>query len=334
MTATVLLMSSSRAPRARLLAGALLPAVLLLASCQSGDSRADVSAKAPSPSASSGSAGSGEPTAPTEPTEPTESQAPAENLYVALGDSFVSAPLVPTTDMSSGCLRSSSNYPHQVVEQLPDYDLVDVSCSGANSTSMIGVQITGDTQQLPQFDSLTPETDLVTLGIGGNDFNLFASLMFTCLQAAEQDPEGSPCRDAQEAAPAGITLLGNARKIQDRVEAITLGIQDRAPDARVIVVNYPQFVPSKGSCPERLPLAPGDYPFVLSINKALSDAVTAGGKAGGAEIVDAYTASKGHDICSDEPWVNGIETQANAALALHPFLAEQTAVADLILDLL
>ena len=325
-------MLSSRAPRARLLAGALLPAVLMLSACQSGDASPGPAPSASgSPSTSDGATPSESESEPTE--EPGESEAPAENLYVALGDSFVSAPLWPTTDMSTGCLRSSSNYPNQVVDELDDYDLVDVSCSGATSTSMIGVQITGDTQQLPQFDSLTPETDLVTLGIGGNDFNLFSNLMFTCLQAAKQDPQGSPCQDANTAGGRD-KLLESARKIEDRVEAITLGIQDRSPDARVIVVNYPQFVPARGTCPDLLPLATGDYPYALSINKALSDAVTAGGKAAGAEVIDAYTASKGHDICSDEPWVNGIETQSNAALALHPFLAEQTAVADLILEIL
>ncbi|WP_309648687.1 SGNH/GDSL hydrolase family protein [Nocardioides sp.] len=318
-------MLSSRALRARLLAGALLPVVLLLSSCQSGDA-------SPGAEETPQSSPSVEGTPSEEPTEDT-GEAPAENLYVALGDSFVSAPLVPTTDMSTGCLRSTNNYPQQVVSELDDYDLVDVSCSGATSTSMIGVQITGDTQQLPQFDSLTPDADLVTLGIGGNDFNLFSGLMFTCLQAAQQDPQGSPCKDANTAGGRD-KLLESARKIQDRVEAITLGIQDRAPDARVIVVNYPQFVPSQGTCPDRLPLATGDYPYALSINKALSDAVSAGGEAAGAEVIDAYTASKGHDICSDEPWVNGIETQANAALALHPFLAEQTAVAEMILEIL
>ncbi|SFH95465.1 SGNH/GDSL hydrolase family protein [Nocardioides psychrotolerans] len=321
-------MLSSRALRARLLAGALLPAVLLLSSCQSGDAAPGAEQSQQATPSAGGSPSEGSPS-----ETPSESEVPAENLYVALGDSFVSAPLVPTTDMSTGCLRSSNNFPNQVIDELGDYDLVDVSCSGATSTSMIGVQITGDTQQLPQFDSLTPEVDLVTLGIGGNDFNLFSSLMFTCLQAAQQDPTGAPCKEANQAGN-GDELLESARKIQDRVEAITLGIKDRAPNARVIVVNYPQFVPSKGTCPARLPLAAGDYPYVLSINKALSDAVTTGGEAAGADVIDAYTASLGHDICSAEPWVNGIETQANAALALHPFLAEQTAVADLILEIL
>lgn len=319
-------MPSSRALRARLLAGALLPTVLLLSSCQGGDASPGAETTAGTPSTG--------PSTVEETGEETGSEAPAENLYVALGDSFVSAPLVPTTDLSSGCLRSNNNYPNQVVDELDDYDLVDVSCAGATSTSMIGVQVTGDTQQLPQFDSLTPETDLVTLGVGGNDFNLFSDLMFTCLRAAEQEPSGAPCKEANQAAPGGDELLESTRKIEDRVEAITLGIQDRAPDARVIVVNYPQFVPTTGTCPDRLPLAPGDYPYVLSINKALSDAVSAGGEAAGAEMIDAYTASKGHDICADEPWVNGIETQADAALALHPFLAEQQAVAEMILEVL
>ena len=35
--------------------------------------------------------------------------------------------------------------------------------------------------------------------------------------------------------------------------------------------------------------------------------------------VDLYALSRGHEVCSDEPWVNGRETDQARALAFHPF---------------
>ena len=60
--------------------------------------------------------------------------------YVAMGDSYTAAPLVPDRH-GDGCLRSSHNYPALVAAALPA-ELVDVSCSGADSTSLVGVQQT------------------------------------------------------------------------------------------------------------------------------------------------------------------------------------------------
>ena len=45
-------------------------------------------------------------------------------------------------------------------------------------------------------------------------------------------------------------------------------------------------------------------------------------------------ASEGHEICSDDPWVNGRQTDQGRALAYHPFAEGQEAVADVVLELL
>jgi hypothetical protein len=100
----------------------------------------------------------------------------------------------------------------------------------------------------------------------------------------------------------------------------------------VVVVGYPQIVPASGTCPE-LPLARGDYAYGRQINKGLADAVRVGARKADA-YVDVFAASAGHDICADDPWINGIQTDPARALAFHPFAAEQRAVADLVLDAL
>jgi lysophospholipase L1-like esterase len=256
----------------------------------------------------------------------------AYGSYVAMGDSYTAAPLVPSTDTSNGCLRSSGNYPALVAAAMPSATFVDVSCSGADTSSLTGAQQTNSGPQRPQFDALSRRTDLVTIGIGGNDSNLFGTLVGTCSQLRDSDPSGSPCRERLTAA--GNDPIGTAlREIRSHVREAVAGIRDRAPDAIVVVVGYPQIVPASGTCPQLLPLATGDYAYGRRLNKGLADAVRLGARQADA-YVDVFAASAGHDICAADPWINGIRTDPSRALAFHPFAEEQQAVAGLVLDAL
>src|SRR4051812_1961944 len=94
--------------------------------------------------------------------------------YVALGDSYTSAPLVPPPDiLSLGCLRPSNTYPKHPAAQLRVTSFTDISWGGADTTNMTQPQSTPLGTFPPQFDALRPDTDLVTVGIGGNDFGVF-----------------------------------------------------------------------------------------------------------------------------------------------------------------
>ncbi len=296
---------------------------LLLGACAGSDAGGE-DAAGPAP-------GSTAPSSPA-PSSPTDTPAPAPSngeQYVALGDSYTAAPLVPSTDTSDGCLRSDGNYPHLVAAEL-GYELTDVSCVGATTTSMIGVQQTRSGAQPAQLDALGRGTDLVTLGIGGNDVELFGTLFQDCLPLAADDPDGSPCTDTLRGGP--DDLLPAVRRVDGLVEAIVTGIRQRAPQARIVVVDYPQLLPARGSC-EAAPLAAGDYAYVREVNTALSQAVMAGARASDADVIDVLGMSRGHDVCSDDPWVNGVQTDPERALAFHPFAVEQEAVADAVGDL-
>lgn len=257
-----------------------------------------------------------------------------EIRYVALGDSFTAAPLVPGTNLVDGCLQSDHNYPHLIAAGLGNVDLVDVSCSGASTFAMTGTQTTsGGAVHPAQFDALTQDVDLVTLSIGGNDEGLYRSLVHECPALAASDPAGSPCRD-RERAGGGYTLADRLSVLPDRVAAAVTGIRDRSPQARILVVGYPRLLPDLGSCPDLFPLATGDVAYVRDMTERLTGAMRAGAEAAGAEYVDVWAASAGHDICAFAPWVNGRVTDQRTALAYHPFASEQVAVADLVLDLL
>ncbi|MCW2792118.1 MAG: Lipase 2 precursor [Nocardioides sp.] len=296
-------------------------ALLVLALGAAGCSGDDTSAAGATPVPTPTTTPSGTPTAEATSRYPT---------YVALGDSYTAAPLVPDTDTSNGCLRSSNNYPALVAAAMPGTRLYDVSCSGADTASMTGVQRTGDQEQPAQLDALTKDTDLVTLGIGGNDFDLFGTLVGVCPQLRSSDPTGNPC-ERQLSNGGQDRLTQDLRGIQAHVAAVVAEIRERAPHATVVVVGYPQILPPKGTCPQLLALATGDYAYARRINQGLADAVERGAR-GADAYVDVFRASAGHDICSADPWVNGMATDVSRALAFHPFAAEQRAVADLVLD--
>ena len=298
----------------------VLPLVLALALSvvATGCSGGGGSDAAGTPQASATTSSAGDPTASSR-----------YGTYVALGDSYTAAPLVPTTDTSNGCLRSTGNYPSLVAQAMPGTDLVDVSCSGADNSSMVGVQETGSQAQQPQFDALSGSTDLVTVGIGGNDFGLFGTLIGTCAKLRGSDPTGAPCR-ARLSSGGSDTLTRELGQIRGHVAAIVAGIRDRAPHATVVVVGYPQIVPAHGTCPQLLPLATGDYAYARRINQGLADAVRQGARRAD-DYIDVFKASAGHDICARDPWINGQGTDPARALAFHPFAVEQKAVARLVL---
>lgn len=293
-------------------------------------------ASEPGPAAAPESA-PGVSTAPSgSPSQPAARRAPVPDLdvrgYVALGDSYTAAPFVPPTERESGCLRSSSNYPRLVAEAIEPVRFRDVSCTGADATAMIGAQptVTGGVN-LPQFDAIDRRTDLVTVGLGGNDFGVFSELLAGCVERAPAAPDGAPCREAHRRGGED-QLLASLEQTRERLVSVLRGIEDRAaPDARVVLVGYPVLVPEAGTCPERLPLAEDDYDYVRTVNLALNDALEAAAEEAGATFVDVGAASDGHDICAEDPWVNGDDHDEARALAYHPFAEEQQAVADLVL---
>lgn len=285
-----------------------------------------------------GCSSGGTPDAPDEPptyvsADQTESPDHGVDVYVAMGDSYTAAPLFPLDDdlVIDDCLRSDRNYPTLVATSL-GIDVTDVSCSGASTVSIFAPQKFTTKTQPPQIEALSPEADLVTVGIGANDFTYFSQMIFDCLDVARRDMTGAPCREANQNAAGRDKLRRKLDDIRTRVDEVVTAIGERAPDARILLVGYPQIIPSEGTCRPRLPLADGDYAYTLDLNLRLAEAVREGGTAAGAEYVDMVAASQGHDICAEDPWVAGIRGRADRAAGLHPYPEEQEAVAELVLD--
>ncbi len=255
------------------------------------------------------------------------------NRYVALGDSYTAAPLVPRLLPAGGCFRSTGNYPHRVARALglAGRRFADVSCSGARTVDVTGSQQTPLGGVPPQLRALTTGTDLVTISIGGNDFDIFDTVFGRCPTMRSTDPTGAPCRNATSSHGRN-RLVAAAGRTSRRLLRVVRQVRRRSPHARVLVVGYPFIVPRHRTCPSRLPLATGDYRFADRLEHRLNHGLRHAARVTGSTYVDMYAATRGHGICSRRPWVNGQDTIPGRALAYHPFGAEQRAVARLVVS--
>ncbi|MDS1271725.1 SGNH/GDSL hydrolase family protein [Lipingzhangella sp. LS1_29] len=246
--------------------------------------------------------------------------------YVALGDSFTAGPLVPSPHGSPAlCLRSTNNYPALVAEALDVDEVDDVSCASATTEHMFEPQRLTLGQNDPQLDALTEDTDLVTLGIGGNDLG-FADVVRTCSTRSALDPHGDPCRSHFEESDGGDELTQRVPEVGTAVAEVLDAITERSPHATVAVVGYLRILPEEEGCWPREPIAAGDVGYLDGIQTALNDELDQVATAAGARFVDV--AERGHDICQSpgDKWVEGFGVTSPAA-PVHPNAAGMEAVA-------
>jgi lysophospholipase L1-like esterase len=256
---------------------------------------------------------------------------PRVHEYVALGDSYTAGPFIPGLLPALGCFRSTRNYPSQVARRLDVQELADVSCSGAATSDVTRRQHTGFASVPPQLAAVSRSTDLVTIGLGGNDFGVFGRLVSVCPQARARtgDTSGAPCRNVLEDGDQG--LLPSLDRTERRMRGVLRRVVRRAPGARVLVVGYPRVAAPGMRCPRVLPFAGGDLRYADEVTRRLNLALRRAARAHGAAYVDTYRVSRGHDACAGEQaWVNGAGSTAGPGQSYHPVAAYMTAVADLV----
>lgn len=259
--------------------------------------------------------------------------APRTSEYVALGDSYVSGPLIPLqTGQPAGCLRSDHNYPSLVQAAVRTDTFKDVSCGGATTKEMTEPQAVTGGSNPPQLDALGPETSLVTLGIGGNDIG-FGEIIQTCATTSPTQPLGAACRDhyrknGKDELAKRIAATG------PKVASVLKKITERSPDATVRVVGYPTILPDSGpGCFPLVPFSPGDVAYLRQTTKSLNAMLKREAERADVEYVDTYRSSIGHDVCQlpTVKWVEGLIPTAPAA-PVHPNAAGMRNSAEQVLE--
>jgi hypothetical protein len=239
--------------------------------------------------------------------------------YVSIGDSYTSAPGVTPYEENEVaekfCGRSTKNYPHLVAAAL-SLTLTDVSCGGAATKDETEEQIPGKTP--PQDDALSESTDIVTIGMGGNDHGLFGTLLNGCTEVdfLKPEPGKSPCKDKYEK-----YVTETLAQDKPEQEAALKHIKELAPHAKVFVVGYPDIMPKvmPQSCLLVIPWKAADVKWFRGIEKQGDKAIRAGAKANGAIYVETFKPSESHNAC--EPvGTRWIEPLANplTGVPVHP----------------
>ncbi|MBC7746450.1 SGNH/GDSL hydrolase family protein [Pedobacter sp.] len=235
--------------------------------------------------------------------------------YVALGDSFSSGEGVPGTlgfidgtDTSTDqCHRSRDAYP-MLLDRDSSLNLNLQSfraCSGATTQSMIQ----GMNTENGQLDSLSQDTEVVTLTIGGNDVD-FGNFVAACLV-----PGTGGCAEGTQVYDSTMYAIDNLLPslLADAYGAIQTEL-DGNYDVKVYVVGYPYVVRGHAAQCE-LTIGTDEQQaaeaITVALNQAIADAVvTLGDQNNRFTYIDPLLSTspfEGHDWCGMSPYFNGYE---------------------------
>jgi lysophospholipase L1-like esterase len=221
--------------------------------------------------------------------------------YVALGDSYSSGVGAGSYTAESGsCDRSTNAYSALWAKAHLPTSYVSVACSGATTTSVINTQLS----------ALNSATTLVSVTAGGNDVG-FSNIMTTCVLYGTTE-----CVAAVNAAEtkAQTVLPGLLANLYNAISA-------HAPNARVVVLDYPVFYDTSVSFCIGLS-GTSRAKIDEGINMADGIIKTAAA-AHGFAFAEARSAFLGHEICDGTSWLHSLN-YLDLGVSYHPTAAGQS----------
>jgi lysophospholipase L1-like esterase len=220
--------------------------------------------------------------------------------YVALGDSYASGLGADSYTAESGsCYRSTNAYPAVWAANNAPASYVSVACSGASTTTVLNSQLS----------ALSSSTTLVSLTVGGNDVG-FSDIMTTCVLYSEAE-----CVAAVDRAEAKART-----ELPGKLDTLYNAIRSRAPSARVVVVDYPEFYQlGVWGCvglseTSRAKINEG----VNVLDGVIKSAVTRHSFV----FADVRSIFVGHQLCSGNKWLHALN-YSDIKISYHPFASGQ-----------
>ena len=203
--------------------------------------------------------------------------------YVALGDSYSSGVGAGDYTSASGdCDRSPNAYSALWAAAHSPASYTSVACSGATTSDV----------EASQLSALSSSTTLVSITIGGNDEN-FSGVMEDC-NIDGTDTCVSEVTAAE--ADARATLGGKLDTLFD-------DIASHAPNARVVVLDYPRFYDLAQSC---VGLSQDSRTAIDGGIDTLAGIQSAAAARHGFTFADVRGAFAGHEICDDNRWLHSV----------------------------
>jgi lysophospholipase L1-like esterase len=256
------------------------------------------------------------------------SSLPAGSHYVALGSSYAAGANIPplAEGRPERCGASQRSYSRLLASRL-GLALTDASCGGAVTANLLSAW-----NELPaQVDAVTPDTRLVTITVGGNDLNYMGLMFAGSCRAGISDPRrpaGGECPTVPEPSTADYA------RVQGQIGQVVEEVRARAPQARVVLVQYVALV-GDVPCPAA-PLGEADAIVARRVAAGLAAATARAAERNGAEVLPVDTASLGHTACSTDPWSRGLAPGYAGAdgAPWHPTAAGHAAIAGMLERLL
>lgn len=242
-----------------------------------------------------------------------------------MGSSYAAGPGlgIPVPRSAPGARRTDANYPHRLASAL-DLALTDVTSSGAVTADLLYRRQFG---QPPQADALTPDTDLVTITVGGNDIGYATGLVAAGLPPGPAQLAGL-ARGLQRVRAGGL----DRRLVLLEASLILVAdlVRRRAPQAQVLFVQYLPVLPPDPAV--RVPRMSGrQVTEGRRLFTHLAGATARAAEATGATLVPVAGAGADHHAWSDEPWTTaGIRPRPGGPLPFHPNSEGMAAVAAMI----
>lgn len=266
-------------------------------------------------------------TAPNSATLSIKTKISVPGAYTALGDSYSAGegagdyyPDTLAPPKGDGCDRSRNAYPVLLARDLgyPLEGFVSdqssfAACSGAK-TRAISQPFKDETAQVKHVHE---NDSLITISIGGNDIG-FAPVLTDCLQHPD-------CRAQEE--PAVRRALATVTQEIPRVLDV---LRNKASDARIVVVGYPNFMPATGGCRPSagilhylIHMSPANVEFIHTAIEALDrdTAHMVQGHANMTYVRPDPRVWRRHTICSRSSWFVKVDLShalSHSAVFFHP----------------
>jgi lysophospholipase L1-like esterase len=227
--------------------------------------------------------------------------------YVSLGDSYSSG-TGTRTYYDGRCQRSVHSYPYLLHDAHPSWTFVHAACAGATTGDILNSQIS----------SVTRDTDWVTYTIGGNDAG-FSSVITACAEPSWLADCDSAVNDAR-------SYIQNT--LPGRLDLVNDAIRSHAPNARVIVLDYPRLFDGH-DCNSGTFFSSSEEARLNQAGDILKSVLSEAAARAGSDFLfrDVIPPFIGHAVCdggggSSTEWINGLSNPVGESY--HPKVTGQT----------
>ncbi|MDI2129419.1 SGNH/GDSL hydrolase family protein [Yinghuangia seranimata] len=205
----------------------------------------------------------------------------------------------PTANKAAA--RSAGNYPRLLARRL-GARLTDLTVSGATTATV------------PE------DADLVTITVGGNDLN-YASAMFAAGFAGRLSTRRwtRPLRAVLPTATVPEPTEEDLDRAAAALVRVVIGARDRAPGARVLLVDYLTVLGPDTRPGPNVPLPQESLAKLRALGHQVDRLFALAAERTAAELVPISSLSRDHTLGSSEPWVTGFPPRLRDLRRIAPF---------------